>query len=329
MNKRTLIFATFCLVLIGASCSPASSDDDDTGTSTVDTATDSNSGDLDGGTDTNTGAGCSNIDLLFIIDDSGSMIEEQNNLVANFPKFIEVLDAYETPAHTKVNYRIAVATTGVTRNFKLKQQGAPMNVPTNSKGPDGAFQGRLKCGLGQYPWVERTDSKVSTKFSCMASLGTDGSGYEMPLAALELALGDQSQDGGPNEGFYTKDDKSLLVVIFITDEDDCSIVNGGVFGEDSSQTPMGCIEAISKGLYDVSEVAGFVNDLAGGEDRSVVVGIGGAQQGGCSSTFGSAIYANRLKRFVDLFGDHGVFGDVCSGDLQKSLEDALAVIKVS
>ncbi|HLL25914.1 MAG TPA: hypothetical protein VK427_27440, partial [Kofleriaceae bacterium] len=33
-----------------------------------------------------------NIDILFVIDDSGSMADKQNNLAANFPNFINVLN---------------------------------------------------------------------------------------------------------------------------------------------------------------------------------------------------------------------------------------------
>ena len=37
--------------------------------------------------------GCEAIDILFVVDDSGSMQQEQDNLADNFPKFIEVLEA--------------------------------------------------------------------------------------------------------------------------------------------------------------------------------------------------------------------------------------------
>lgn len=42
------------------------------------------------------------IDILFVIDNSGSMGEEQANLAANFGAFIEVLEANDVEA----NYRI-------------------------------------------------------------------------------------------------------------------------------------------------------------------------------------------------------------------------------
>jgi hypothetical protein len=332
MKRDTMLLAVLLACLAPACQGTGGGDDDDTATQGADDGgLDAGDGGPDGGADTESAsnAGCSNIDLLFIVDDSLSMVEEQTNLVDNFPKFIEVLDAYETPSHAKVDYRVGVTTTGVVRNFKVKTQGVPIAVPASSTGPDGALQGQSMCALGAFPWVEGDDPQVSTKFSCMASVGTNGTGYEMPLAALELALGDDSADGGPNEGFYVNDGSSLLVVIVITDEDDCSIANGGTFGQDNSAQPMGCLESISKGLYDVSDVAGFVGDLTGGGGRSVMVGIGGDQQGGCTSAFGQAIYAKRLKDFVTLFGEYGVFGDVCSGDLQKVLADALATITLT
>ena len=36
-----------------------------------------------------------NIDILFVIDDSGSMADKQNNLAANFPNFIDVLNTIQ------------------------------------------------------------------------------------------------------------------------------------------------------------------------------------------------------------------------------------------
>jgi hypothetical protein len=336
MTRLFILFIAFGACLAIGCQGTGGGDDDDTVPQGTDDGgldagdTDADGGDVDGGTDTGTGtgAGCSAIDLLFVIDNSGSMAEEQTNLADNFPKFIEVLDAYETPSHTKVDYRVGVTTCGVNRSFKQKIPGFPTAIPTTSTGPDGALQGQTTCGLGTYPWVESGDPEVSTKFSCMATQGTSGSGNEMPLAAIELAFGAQSKPGKPNEGFYDKGGDSLLVIVVITDEDDCSIENGGTMAT-SLAGSSDCNEATSTGLYDVAESAAYVNDVAGGDGRFVVVGIGGAKAGGCTSAFGSAIYAKRLKEFVTTFGGHGVFGDVCSGDLQVPLEDALDLIKLT
>ena len=47
------------------------------------------------------------VDIVFVIDDSGSMAEEQALLSANFASFIGVLEAEDV----KANYRLAITTT--------------------------------------------------------------------------------------------------------------------------------------------------------------------------------------------------------------------------
>ena len=63
------------------------------------------------------------VDIIFMIDDSGSMAEEQYNLASNFDKFIEVLEAPGVEA----NYRIGITTS---------DNGNPL-CPTNIKTPEG------------------------------------------------------------------------------------------------------------------------------------------------------------------------------------------------
>src|SRR5262245_46168014 len=36
-----------------------------------------------------------NVDILFVVDDSPSMLDKQNNIKANFPKFIDVLNTIQ------------------------------------------------------------------------------------------------------------------------------------------------------------------------------------------------------------------------------------------
>src|SRR6187402_3458074 len=49
------------------------------------------------------------VDILFVIDNSGSMAEEQATLARNFERFIAALEAEKVEA----NYRIAITTTDV------------------------------------------------------------------------------------------------------------------------------------------------------------------------------------------------------------------------
>ena len=67
----------------------------------------------DGGGGTVDALGCSKMDLLFVIDNSGSMGQEQTNLIANFPAFIAVLEA------SGLDYRVAVTTTARDYNYTM------------------------------------------------------------------------------------------------------------------------------------------------------------------------------------------------------------------
>jgi hypothetical protein len=319
----------------GSGSGDADADADSDGDSDSDGDADSDS-DSDG--DADPSGGCQAIDLLFVVDDSGSMAEEQSNLGNNFPEFIGLLEDYMTPADTQVEYRVGVTTTGVTRHFT--QIVMEMNIPMNSSGPDGALQGQQACSLGENPWIDGPGgSTAATQFSCMAEVGTTGSGSEMPFAAFHQALLEdpdnplgvpaQSAPGETNEGFYRKNQDSLLVIVLITDEDDCSIQNDGVM-QVSLQGGADCNEETSTGLYKPEAMVQFLDELTGGGDgRYVVVGIAGGE-GGCNETnLGSAIEAKRIKELIDMVGNWGVFGDICAGDLWTSLDEALDLIELA
>src|SRR5262245_34619860 len=73
--------------------------------------------------------GCSKMDLLFVIDNSGSMGQEQTNLIANFPNFINVLDM------SGLDYRVAVTTTS--RNYTYYMTTPIGNIPQSTSGESG------------------------------------------------------------------------------------------------------------------------------------------------------------------------------------------------
>jgi hypothetical protein len=158
----------------------------------------------DGGSSGGDPEGCISMDILFVIDNSGSMQEEQDNLATNFPLFIEVLDAYQNPQGDSLDYRVAVTTTDT--------------LGANA----GRLVGQSICGLGEHPWVEGPADDVVEKFSCMAAVGITGIGEEMPFVAIEEVFGDKAEPGFPNYGFYRVGEQSLLVIVIITDEDDRS-----------------------------------------------------------------------------------------------------------
>ncbi len=288
------------ILIFAAACGPAVMGGDDTG------------GD-DGGDDApNVDAGvvstqrCQKMDLLFVVDDSGSMAEEQTNLATNFPQFATVLDQYMVEAGLPLDYRLAITTTGRDVEYtEVLPPPFPTSIPMSEMGDDGAF--RQSCGMSRR-WLERTDTGVPTTFACAANVGTGGSSLEMPLYASELALQERMADG-TNAGFLRED--ALLAVVYLTDEDDCSRRDNNF-----SVTAGEACTNVAPG-----EWVSFFDDLKGDRGRWATAVIAGPTA--CSSSFGDAAAATRLQQFVSEAGDNAVFSSICEGNLAGALQTAL------
>jgi len=152
------------------------------------------------------------VDILFVVDNSGSMAEEQQNLRDNFDAFIRGADRFQN------DFQIGVVTTDI-----------------SAEDQSGRLQGN--------PRIIRTGPNAERQFSETANVGDQGLGDEKGLEAAYLALSDplafdsgvacradadcaQSDRcvdgvcGGPNRGFIRPD--AALEVIFLSDEEDQS-----------------------------------------------------------------------------------------------------------
>jgi hypothetical protein len=270
--------------------------------------------DAPGGTDSTVippgdATGCQSIDVLFVIDNSGSMGEEQTNLATNFPGFISVLEA------SGLDYRVAVTTTG--RNYSYTMNLPPIGqIPMNIDGGDnGAMLKPAACNMTKR-WIEKTDPDVAGTFSCLANVGTGGPSDEMPLSAMRDAFEERMTDG-TNTGFHRPD--ALLGIVFLTDEEDCSYETSVSLGIgqalcDSQMTP-------------VDQYVQFLDGFAGNRTRWAAAAIAGPGPGACSSTFGNADEATRLKSFVQQTGANATMSSICDGDLSIGLAQALAVFQ--
>ncbi len=122
-------------------------------------------------------------DILWVVDNSCSMSEEQATLGDDFQYFYSIVNS------VGIDYRIATVTTD-NANF----QGSPTVIDVNT--PNGA-----------------------SAFASNCSLGTNGSGTERGLKfgwdAVDMAIG-----GGGNGGWYRED--AGLRVVFVSDEPDQS-----------------------------------------------------------------------------------------------------------
>lgn len=128
------------------------------------------------------------VDMLFLIDDTRSMAEEQAALASSFGGLVEELDASELAWH------LGVVTTDALRDDAGVLQGNPWIITPLT--PDGAGA-----------------------FARASAVGTGGLGPEAGLAALSLAL-DEPNRTGANRGFRRPD--AALHVVVVSDADDRS-----------------------------------------------------------------------------------------------------------
>src|SRR5262245_10491184 len=172
-----------------------------------------------------------NVDILFVVDDSGSMKEEQDSLTTNFPRFIDRLSTLQGGLPS---VHIGVVSTDVGTGTDAIQS-------CNALGDDGHLLTNNCTGLnGGATYIEDVDvagggrqqnysGNLPSLFACMAHLGTGGCGAEQPLQSMRLAL-DPARNKNP--GFLR--DNAFLAVVIISDEDDCSTSDRSIWNRNFS-----------------------------------------------------------------------------------------------
>jgi hypothetical protein len=183
------------------------------------------------------------VDLLFLIDDSPSMADKQANLAANFSKFIAVLSTIQGGLP---NIHIAVVTSDMgthgANGMTAPGIGTLMQGGCSGSGKNGAMQlfgapvsgGPFISDIAQPDGSRQKNytGKLEDVFATMAKAGAGGCGFEQHLEAMKHGL-DPTTSGNPiNAGFLR--DSAFLAVIFIADEDDCSMKDTTMLGNESA-----------------------------------------------------------------------------------------------
>lgn len=178
------------------------------------------------------------IDILWVIDNSSSMEQEQASLRANFPEFIRVLETIEGGL-PNIHMGIISSDVGAGRVDPKCYDRATETEPEDIDGDNGILQVKEDCPAlqGGVRYIEdiatsedgterqrNYTGNLADQFACMADLGTNGCGFEQHLESVKRALENDEE----NEGFLRND--AFLAVIFIQDEDDCSARNTDIFG---------------------------------------------------------------------------------------------------
>jgi hypothetical protein len=158
-------------------------------------------------------------DVLFVIDNSGSMAEEQDAIATELPAFVSELRQGGGVAQ---DFRVGVITTSVYRRSFFNNREDYREYPEES--------GHLRPvptgtgGTSAERFIEGTDPELLAKFGRLVKQGTSGSGQESPFEAVRLAvaspLATTPIEQGGNGGFLR--DGARLLVVVVTDEEDCS-----------------------------------------------------------------------------------------------------------
>lgn len=176
--------------------------------------------------------GPAELDLLFVVDSSAAMAAEQQELIAEAGALFDALAALPTGLP---DLHVGVISSDVGLGV------AAADLPGSqcrAAGDDGALQGAAACGIASGFLSDAPDPDGSRRrnyrgsladaFACMADIGTGGCTYAQPLTALERAIAvDRAK---PRELRFLRDG-ALLVVVLVSDDDDCSVMSAGLFAD--------------------------------------------------------------------------------------------------
>lgn len=227
------------------------------------------------------------VDLIFVVDNSHSMREEQASLVANFPALIETLtnpgdrDGDGEPEPGVTDLRVAIVSTdmgvgvGNTNEFCPSAVGDDGRFVFESRAESTACAGFVVPEGGRWLSLNPDDpAALSQGFACLAELGTSGCGLEQQLEASLAAITRNAGEGEPNAGFLRSD--SLVAFVFVTDEDDCSAADPSIFDPSPSARtelgPLGTRCAFhSELLHPISRYVTAFKNLALDREGDVIV----------------------------------------------------------
>jgi hypothetical protein len=252
---------------------------------------------------------CTNVDLLFVVDNSASMADQQQSLIASFGGFVSGIQQRLAKAQS---YHVGVVTSDA---YYQNAAGCTAigDLITQTSGLGSSNQNCAPFSSGAR-FMDSTEPNLTAKFACAAQVGVTGSDDERPMRSLLDAVSPQKNaPGACNAGFSRPD--SLLVVVIITDEDDVP---------DQCDGSGTCVTYGSGGDPD-SWYAEIVAHKAGLAQNIVVLSLLGRK---LDNTCG-AVVASKLIGFTNRFGVNGHLGDVCATSYDQFFTDALPVIDVA
>jgi hypothetical protein len=228
------------------------------------------------------------VDILFVVDDSGTMAEEQATLARGFASFASILNESMTRFHLGV----------ISTSFEYGD-------------PD---RGKL---IGDPLFLTHETPDYESLFAERAVIGTGGSDFEKGLEAAAYALS-PAIGIEVNVGFSRPE--ARLLIVFVSDEEDCS--DAGALGTDFSDDGEICYS----GQGDLVPVPEFVEEFRNlrEDPRDVIVtsivGLPGERCDTDNDGEPDALPGARYAEVARLTG--GNVGDICDSDWTQILSEA-------
>ncbi len=256
------------------------------------------------------------VDVLFVVSDAPGTESLQRRLSTAIPRFIALLDS------DGLDYHIGV-TTGDARSASA--------TGSLRLGGDGVAGCEAPSRI-----VTPADGELAARHAaCNALVGTRGPHLQQPLdaavAALTVRASEPDEDGG---NFTFLRPRARLLIIFVTDRDDCSGAGVAIEGDTAQSVASRCAQVADTLTSVTGSDAGFAERLRALklDPESVAVGVFGGSDDGretaegdvleasCADAEGAAVYpTTRLIRLVDALHPRSVFEPACAGSFGVSI----------
>ncbi len=243
------------------------------------------------------------IDVLWIVDNSGSMLSSQQNLAANFPAFINKF------TEKAFDFQVAVnASDAYLAQSPLWDAYFNINpTPSYYEGQSQSLKGKFRDGVGAnhsgFFVLTPATPDLHQKFITNAMLGVNGRGDERTFQSMEASL------LSPHNQPFVRDG-GFLAVILLTDEDD--------FSNPSTTAYQSYVAQLTPISYYVS-LLDAVTGTSGVNRRYNVNTISVPDQACLNSIFnGAQKIGQRVQALADATG--GSKGSIC-GDFAEELSD--------
>jgi hypothetical protein len=221
------------------------------------------------------------VDILWVVDNSQSMADNQAKVASSFADFIASLE------EVNVDFNLGVITTDL----------------------DDYGQAGLLLGNPQI--ITRDTPNFKAVFEERVVVGVDGSDMEKGIGAAAAALG-SGMIHDANDGF--RRDGAALMINFVSDEDDCT--DDGALSFETDERPCYTKNEL---LVPVVDLVKEYKSLKTGRDRMLVSAVVGPKMSESHPDCGSWRPGERYKTMANAFG--GINGDICEQDFAVIMSD--------